>query len=259
MPIHQYTNFFGTQTPFYGACAGMGLLLIGIWMLHTFKVFNIDGDGQNEILFRFPFMVLFGLLFAFVLDAVFTGDWRTWTGPMNDRRFGFTFTGWLLGTVLFLLTFGGNTSFGRLFLCNTLLPSFALAQAVGRVGCFLGGCCYGIPCEWGVHYPEGSLPYSILGDVSLLPIQLCEAGALSLLFLICAFASFKFRAAIYLFGVSLIRFIAEFFRYDHRGMIYGIETFSPQQFMSMLFMVFGVGFLVAALRNRSVHGVISKK
>lgn len=43
--------------------------------------------------------------------------------------------------------------------------AFALAiplgHAVGRVGCFLGGCCYGSPSAvpWAVRYPSGSLPH----------------------------------------------------------------------------------------------------
>ena len=247
MPIRQHVCLFGTTIPWYGICVGIALLAIGIWMIYNFKLFKMDGDEQNAILFRFPFMVLFGVLVAFGLDALFTGDWKTWSGPMEGRRVGFTFTGWLFGVIVFLLAFGGRAPFGRRFLLNMFLPIFALAQAIGRVGCFLAGCCYGIPCNCGVRYPAGSLPYSFVGNVSLLPVQLYEACALALLFLVCVALAFRVRAAVYLFGVGIIRFMAEFFRYDHRGDFFGLSALSPQQCMSVLFVILGVCFLLVEL------------
>ena len=194
-------------------------------------------------------MVLFGVLVAFVMDALFTGDWKTWLGPMEGRRAGFTFTGWLLGVIVFLLVFGGRSPLGRGFLLNMFLPIFALAQAIGRVGCFLSGCCYGIPCNCGVRYPAGSLPHSFVGNTSLLPVQLYEACALALLFLVCISLAFRVRAAVYLFGVGVIRFMAEFFRYDHRGDFFGLSVLSPQQCMSVLFVMMGVCILLVELHR----------
>lgn len=252
MPFRQYVNFFGTTTPFYGVCVGLGLLAMGIWMLHGFKVFKMNGDEQNAFLFRFPFMVLFGVFVAFALDALFTGDWRTWSGPMAERRLGFTFTGWLLGVLIFLGVFGAHAPFGRLFMLNFFLPSFALAQAFGRVGCFLSGCCYGCPSSFGVRYPVGSLPHSIVGDIPLLPIQLYEAGALVLLFFVCVKCAFRFRAVAYLVGVALIRFVVEFFRYDVRGDFFGFSALSPQQYLSIGFAALAGVILFAARRQKMI-------
>lgn len=233
--------------------------MIGIWMLFNFKRFKMCGDEQNEILHRFPFMILFGVIVAFVLDAAFTGDWRTWLGPMKGRKFGFTFTGWLLGVIAFIAIFGKCSSFGRLFLLNLFLPVLALAQAIGRIGCFLGGCCYGVPCAWGVHYPVGSLPYSVVGDIALMPVQLFEAGALLLLFVICLLVACRFRAVVYLVGVGAIRFVAEFFRYDHRGDFFGLSTMSPQQYMSVGFTAIAVMVLIAELHNPVSENLLLKR
>lgn len=35
---------------------------------------------------------------------------------------------------------------------NLTAPAVALFHTFGRIGCFLGGCCYGIPSVWGVTY-----------------------------------------------------------------------------------------------------------
>ena len=250
MPIRQYVSLLGVTFPFYGICVGVALLAIGIWMIYNFKKFKMDGDQQNEILYGFPFMSLMGLFFAFALDSLFTGDWRTWTGS-EERRVGFTFTGWLLGAVLFMVLFGGFTSFGRMFLLNMFLPIFALAQGIGRIGCFLGGCCYGKACSWGVTYPPGSFPYERIGCVRVFPIQLFEAVLLACLFIICLKSSYRIRAVVYLFGVAIIRFVSEFFRGDTRGSVFGVTCLSPQQLMSVLFLFVGVAILIVTLIDNS--------
>ena len=40
-------------------------------------------------------------------------------------------------------------------------PSVALGLAIGRLGCFFNGCCYGDPCDlpWAVQFPAGSSPW----------------------------------------------------------------------------------------------------
>ena len=59
---------------------------------------------------------------------------------------------------------------------DQFIPFLALGHAIGRVGCFLNGCCYGKPTElWcGVVFPGQS--------VRVLPTQLFEAGGLVVLF-----------------------------------------------------------------------------
>lgn len=248
MPIHQFINLLGTQTPFYGICAGLGLLVIGLRMIIGFREFSLDGKRENELLYGFPFMVIVGAIFAFLLDAVFTGDWQTWTNS-DVRQFGFTYMGWVFGIILFLLIYGRHTSFGPRFFLNFYLPSLALAQAIGRIGCFLGGCCYGRPCPWGVHYPEGSFPFEQVGDVGLMPIQLFESEALILLTLFCLRTKFRYKAIAYLFGLSVIRFVCEFFRGDQRGDFFGITILSPQQFMSIGFFLFAI--VLCVLEHKS--------
>jgi len=109
-----------------------------------------------------------------------------------------------------------------------------------------------MPCECGVIYPQGSLPYSVVGGIPLLPIQLIESIALLILFLICMRTAFRLRATVYMYGVSVIRFSVEFFRYDHRGNIFGCDGLSPQQFMSLLFFAIATILLVRTIPFKNV-------
>ena len=250
MVIRQHTNIFGTYAPWYGICVCLSLLAMVVWILYGFKQHRINEYQQNELLMGFPFVMLFGVAIAFVLDVVFTGDWRTWLGN-EQRRFGFTYAGWLLGALAAIWVHGRVTSLGTMFLLNYFLPVFALMQGIGRIGCLLSGCCYGKVCTWGVKYPPGSLPFERIGDACVFPIQLVEAFLLVCLFVICLKAIFRFRAVVYLFGVAGIRFILEFFRGDNRGSVFGVTCLSPQQFMSLVFLLVGLFVLIVTRMNDS--------
>lgn len=62
-------------------------------------------------------------------------------------------------------------------MADLIAPSVALGLMLGRLGCFLNGCCFGGVCDvdhqhWGVHFPAGSPPYErqiALGELSLDP------------------------------------------------------------------------------------------
>ena len=77
-----------------------------------------------------------------------------WTG-------GMTFYGGLAGGVLagVLLCRARGIRVGDM--ADLIAPSFAIGYALGRVGCFLNGCCYGGLCEpplgMRFHQPEGGL------------------------------------------------------------------------------------------------------
>jgi phosphatidylglycerol:prolipoprotein diacylglycerol transferase len=57
---------------------------------------------------------------------------------------------------------------------DVLAPSVLLGEGITRIGCFLNGCCHGIPSAgpFGVRFPDGSLPALRFGDAALHPTQL---------------------------------------------------------------------------------------
>lgn len=69
--------------------------------------------------------------------------------------------GGLIGAVAYLLL--KRLSVRRMM--DLLAPSLLLGLALGRIGCFLNGCCFGGICDpahehWGVHFPAGSPPFN---------------------------------------------------------------------------------------------------
>jgi phosphatidylglycerol:prolipoprotein diacylglycerol transferase len=99
---------------------------------------------------------------------------------------------------------------------DLLAPFIPLAQAIGRIGCFLNGCCYGVPAQ--KDFPLGVL---FPGDaVWRHPSQLYECLALLAIFLALRAwqSSRRFKGEIFLgYGIlySVSRFFIEFVRGDH--------------------------------------------
>jgi phosphatidylglycerol:prolipoprotein diacylglycerol transferase len=67
---------------------------------------------------------------------------------------------------------------------DVLAAPVALGAALGRLGCFLNGCCYGTPCDlpWGVRFPAGSEAALAYPGQALHPAQLYNAAAGLLVF-----------------------------------------------------------------------------
>jgi phosphatidylglycerol:prolipoprotein diacylglycerol transferase len=110
-----------------------------------------------------------------------------------------------------------------------------LGTAIGRLGCFLGGCCFGRPTEgaFGIVYQH---EHAFSGE-AVLPAQLFEFGYCLIIFAVMVYLSRKSRprgllSLVYAMSYSLCRFINEFFRGDEtRGYIGALST---SQFISVV-------------------------
>lgn len=168
-----------------------------------------------------------------------------------DLRNGFVVFGGLIGGVLSAYVYckKKRVDFWRMF--DLVAPLVALAQCVGRIGCFLAGCCYGQPTEspFGVVFSESLYAPS---GIRLFPIQLVSSGLnlLNFLFLFFLWKTRKLKkgcvGALYIITYSIGRFFLEYFRGDlERGSIGALST---SQFISIF--TFGIGIAMLIVRQR---------
>lgn len=104
---------------------------------------------------------------------------------------------------------------------DAFAPGLALGHAIGRVGCFAAGCCWGKPCghPWAVTFTNAET-HRLFGtplDTPLHPTQLYEAGAEALIALILIRYFRRPHPAgavigLYLVLYSSARFLVEFCR-----------------------------------------------
>jgi len=138
---------------------------------------------------------------------------------------------------------------------DCLTPAVALGQAIGRLGCFSAGCCYGTACSlpWAVTFTSGDAQ-NLSGtplDVPLHPVQLYTF--LANLLVIRRRSRFAGQVSgCYFILEGIGRIITEHWRGDlDRGFLLGIPWLSTGRLTSALFILFGVGLLAWFGRRRA--------
>lgn len=105
---------------------------------------------------------------------------------LNITQGGIVVYGALLGGLVGFGSYAWKQKLPLLATFDLLAPGMLVGLAIGRVGCFLNGCCFGGACDlpWAVRFPAGSLPYlhqlehgelflqglQIAGDSQTLPV-----------------------------------------------------------------------------------------
>jgi phosphatidylglycerol---prolipoprotein diacylglyceryl transferase len=163
---------------------------------------------------------------------------------------------------------------------DSFAPGIILGQAIGRLGCFSAGCCWGKPTAgwFGVHFSEKGHEITgvptivnhlgdrvqqtvwaerltdlggILAPLKLHPTQLYEAGAalLILVALLLIHRRRRFEGQVilaYAMLYSVARFIIEYWRDDPRGEIFGLST---SQFIAVILFVGALATFIYRLRK----------
>jgi phosphatidylglycerol---prolipoprotein diacylglyceryl transferase len=235
----------------YGLFVALGFVA-GIWT--AVKVGKSQGVPSQQVMDMAFVMILWAIigsrLFyvlinfsyfkAHLLDII-----KVWKG-------GLVFSGGLVATAVAMIWYLKRHRLSFLSTGDLWAPSLAVGQAIGRIGCFMAGCCYGRPTgsSWGVLFtnPKSLAPLNI----RLYPTQLFEAFSLVVIFLVLIFlhGKRKFEGQIFLWYLilhSTARLFVERFRGDERGLIPGTDM-TATQFVALLILL---GSVVALLVIRS--------
>ena len=88
---------------------------------------------------------------------------RFWEG-------GFVFYGGVLAVGMVVLLFCRREGWSFWRVGDLAAPTLAIGHALGRLGCFFAGCCFGKACPgpWAVSFPPGSVAYEELHAVGVL-------------------------------------------------------------------------------------------
>jgi phosphatidylglycerol:prolipoprotein diacylglycerol transferase len=134
-------------------------------------------------------------------------------------------------------------------------PSIAVGHAIGRLGCFCAGCCYGLPTDlpWAVTFSDAES--LAIRSVPLHPTQLYESAAEFLNFAVLLFIRRRkaFHGQLfwmYVLNYSIIRAAIELFRGDiERGFI--LPGVSVSQGISIIMFSAALAFLFRLKQNRT--------
>lgn len=224
------------------------MLMLGVFAFIYYSIFMLEKRYMyergrvNKILIFIAIALVVMYLGSLLFDGFFhfldTGDFHL------DS---ITFLGGIIpGVAVFIVSmyyFNKSERGNILNIVNIIIPGVILAHAIGRIGCFLAGCCYGIETDsfLGVKFPGL--------DNKVLPTQLFESFFLFVLFAILHFCKKikDYKFIIYLFAYGLFRFLLEFLRGDERGKLFA--WLSPSQGLSIVLWLWGIGLIIYLYRK----------
>jgi phosphatidylglycerol:prolipoprotein diacylglycerol transferase len=162
-------------------------------------------------------------------------DWRFYF--RNPRELlsifqsGGVFYGGLLGGIAVAIFFVWRYKLPGWATADVLAPGVVIGQAIGRLGCFAAGCCFGKPASvpWAVTFTDvyAARQVGTPMDTPLHPTQIYESTACFLIFFLLLWLaprkSFHGQVVLtYAVLYSSFRFAVEFFRGDpDRGSVFG--------------------------------------
>ncbi|MCD6311509.1 MAG: prolipoprotein diacylglyceryl transferase [Elusimicrobia bacterium] len=226
------------------------IAVMAAWfVLKKETVGRIDARRLEDIAF---FSLLWGFIAARFFHFVFWNSGALLVNPLDFFyvwRGGLAVGGGIIGGFLALVYFSRKEKIAFAEFCDYFAAPMILGQAIGRIGCFLAGCCYGSSCE---HFPgvtfTNSASLAPVG-VSIHPVQLYESFLNFALFFIIMKTPLKkkgLRTAFYLAGYGMIRFFMEFIRGDTVSGFWGLTI---MQIIAIIFVVSAGVYLFAVFQK----------
>ncbi|MDD2714890.1 MAG: prolipoprotein diacylglyceryl transferase [Candidatus Wallbacteria bacterium] len=162
---------------------------------------------------------------------------------------GLVFYGGFIGGLIGGYCFARLRHYDFFELADAVVPVVALGQSIGRIGCFLNGCCYGqVSDTYGIVFPE------LRDGLLRLPTQIFESAGDLLIFVILYRMLWKRRFhgenfSLYLILYGILRFMIEFLRGDPRGSVY-FGCLSVGQLLSLVGVLTGMTIYLLGFRSR---------
>lgn len=241
-------DFGNFGIPTYGLMAALGLVL-GLTLI--VQLARREGIDTDRVWNLGILAVLSGILGAKLLYVLHNWDFyaqhpRALFSVATVQAAGVWYGG-LLGAIAACAWYMRRHGMPGLLTADIFAPGVALAHAIGRLGCFAAGCCYGrlTDVPWAVTFTH-PLAFELVGTplyVPLHPTQLYEFAVEFMLFfaLLWMVRRRAFNGQIigsYLFLYGFARYFLEFLRGDpDRGSVLGIM--SGTQFISILLVIAG--------------------
>jgi phosphatidylglycerol---prolipoprotein diacylglyceryl transferase len=227
--LFQIGNFF---LPTYGLLVTLGFLA-ALWMAARLgRRSGLDWDTVLNLGIYAGLAALIGAkLLLIALDFKYYLRYPSELFSLSTLRAGGIFYGGLVLALATAFLYMRRKKLPGLVTADAFAPGLALGHAIGRLGCFAAGCCWGAPTHlpWAVTFtnPVSEQRVGVPLGVPLHPTQLYESLAEALIFLIlyCRFARPHRPGAIiglYLALYSSARFLIEFVRaHDQMNAYYG--------------------------------------
>lgn len=232
-------EIFGLPVYGYGLMIALGILCA---LLIFFRKAKDKGYDEDKTFNMTMITIISGVLGGKILFII-TELKSIIENPsiLKDFGTGFVIYGAIIGGALGVYLYCRKQGWKVLDILDLIVPSVAIAQGFGRIGCFLAGCCYGAPTNlpWAITFENS--PFAPNG-IGLHPTQLYSSIFDFALGFLLLWYSRKSRKQGKSFGLYVIvysvgRFLVEFLRNDPRG---NVGILSTSQFIAIFTLIFGI-------------------
>lgn len=228
------------------------VILVTLTLFWVFKKSIKSNLPRNFVLDLTFILIISGFLSARLFHILFENRLFYFSRPIEIFQFwngGFVFLGGFIGALISGISFTLFCKKKELLprLLDFYSPILAFNYSIGRIGCFLAGCCYGRTCPfpWAVAGRHPTQLYAFLWDfilfILLIKIEKNRMKPEN------KFAGLLF--CVWLFGHGLGRFFLEFYRDDFRGPMY-VLSISGWLSLGMIISSLGLCFF---LKRRIRH------
>lgn len=258
-----YINIFGKQIATYGLIIVLGIIIGSIVAILYFSKFN--KIKKDDVLYSILYGII-GIVVGAKILYLLTNIQLLIRSKDIVSTFlqmlsgGFVFYGGLIGGILGIFIYAKQFKIEFKPLLLTIVPTIPLVHSIGRIGCLLAGCCYGME-----YNGIGAITFhnSLIApnEISLFPIQIIECICNLLIFMILTITYKKDTGTyktvgLYCILYSIVRFTLEFFRGDLiRGIYFGLST---SQWISILLLILGIIIFIFEYRNNSKNKDFAK-
>jgi phosphatidylglycerol:prolipoprotein diacylglycerol transferase len=240
----------------YGLFVAIGFF---VGLVVTVRLGKSEGFGSQQIM-DMGFVIILSAIIGSRLMYVLMNASHFTRAPLDILKIwegGLVFSGGVLGVVLTMLWYIKRHGLPLGKIADLWSPAIALGQGIGRIGCFMAGCCYGKPTDsiCGVVFTH---PHSLASplNVPLHPTQIYASlsGFVIFLIVLVLYTKKKFEGQVFLWFLimhSTARLALERFRGDDRGILLGSDM-SMTQLVATLALIISVGILFVVKAKKKV-------
>jgi phosphatidylglycerol:prolipoprotein diacylglycerol transferase len=242
----------------YGLLVALGIV-VGIMV--TIPIGRSQGIDFQKIMDMGLIIVFMGIIGSRLAYVLINFSYYK-TNPIDIIKLwhgGLVFSGGLIAVLFAMFWYARQGSHSIWQIGDLWAPAAAIGQGIGRIGCFMAGCCYGKPTDisWGIVFTD---PRSLAPlNIPLHPTQLYSSlsGLIIFIILMILSAKKKFEGQVLLWFLILHstgRLLIERFRGDDRGLILG-SNLSVTQFLTIIILIGSVIalFIIKSRRERELR------
>lgn len=241
-PIQIYT---------YGAMLALAFLLSIALACREARKAGLTAETIMDMSIYAIILSIIGARVGYVLTSLHEYSGRA-MDALKIHQGGLSFHGGVAGGALAVIFFCRKRKIAIFKMADVVMPALALGLAIGRIGCFFNGCCYG--CAVHSHIPWAVVFPSLNDNIPRHPAQLYDSAMNFAMVLLLMYPLKKFKRkdgdlfAFWLVLAGISRFIMEIFRSGQSSVLFWFGL-TMAQWLCFLMMAGGIFLYLLKLKT----------